>query len=151
MELKVSGGLFRSTFTSIKAIRYRWKCTYKKPSTSSDYQRSSWNCKHFLQKDPIPQWTAMKEEAESEGAKGLQRIRKNINFRRHLNRISFIQPLWSLTFHRSPKTFVMGAAAHAIIFVFTAIIITILLLRSGPISRWSELELNNLIFFTIDN
>ena len=40
----------------------------------------------------------------------------------------------------------MGAAAHAIIFVFTAIIITILPLRTGPISRWSELGLNNLIF-----
>ena len=25
----VSGGLFRSTFTSIKAIRYRWKSIYK--------------------------------------------------------------------------------------------------------------------------
>ena len=117
-----------------------WKCIYKKPSTSSDYQRSSWNCKHFLQNDPIPKWTAMKE-TEPEGAKGLQHIRKNDNFRRHLNtRISFIQPLWSLIFHRSPKTFVMGAAARAIIFVFTAIIITILPPRTGPISRWSELR-----------
>ena len=71
-----------------------WKCIYKKPSTSSDYQRSSWNCKHFFRNNPIPKWTAMKEEAEPEGAKGLQHIRKNDNFRRHLNtRISFIQPL----------------------------------------------------------
>ena len=55
-----------------------WECTYKKPSTSSDYQRSSWNCKHFFRNNPIPKWTAMKEEAEPEGAKGLQHIRKTI-------------------------------------------------------------------------
>ena len=29
-RITVSGGLFRSTFTSIKAIRYRWKSIYKK-------------------------------------------------------------------------------------------------------------------------
>ena len=74
-RITVSGGLFRSTFTSIKAIRYRWKSIYKKPSTS--YQRSSWNCKHFFRNNPIPKWTAMKE-TEPEGAKGLQHIRKTI-------------------------------------------------------------------------
>ena len=55
-----------------------WKCIFKKPSTSSDYQRSSWNCNHFFRNNPIPKWTAMKEEAEPEGAKGLQHIRKTI-------------------------------------------------------------------------
>ena len=56
---------------------------------SSDYQCSSWNCKYFLRNDPIPKWMAMKEEAEPEGSKGLQHIRKTKIF----------EDIYTLEFH----------------------------------------------------